>query len=285
MKFLIITGMSGAGKTVALKTMEDMGYFCVDNLPVFLMPQFAELSFNEDSEKKVALGIDTRSGNGLGELKDALLKIREKGIRYEVLFLDASDDVLIKRYKETRRQHPLSPKGRIEEGIHKEREAVSWLRDDADYLIDTSKLLSKELKTQLESILGSEEEVFRNMVINIMSFGFKHGIPQDADLVFDVRFLPNPYYVDALKEKSGLSEDVRDYVGRGGKAEEFLEKTEDLLAFLLPEYIKEGKNQLVIAFGCTGGKHRSVAIAESVYKKLNDNREYIVNIIHRDIAI
>lgn len=285
MKFLIITGMSGAGKTVALKTMEDMGYFCVDNLPVFLMPQFAELSFNEDSEKKVALGIDTRSGNGLGELKDALLKIREKGIRYEVLFLDASDDVLIKRYKETRRQHPLSPKGRIEEGIHKEREAVSWLRDDADYLIDTSKLLSKELKTQLESILGSEEEAFRNMVINIMSFGFKHGIPQDADLVFDVRFLPNPYYVDALKEKSGLSEDVRDYVGRGGKAEEFLEKTEDLLAFLLPEYIKEGKNQLVIAFGCTGGKHRSVAIAESVYKKLNDNREYIVNIIHRDIAI
>lgn len=285
MKFLIITGMSGAGKTVALKTMEDMGYFCVDNLPVFLMPQFAELSFSEDSEKKVALGIDTRSGNGLCELKNALSKIREKGIKYEVLFLDAADDVLIKRFKETRRQHPLSPKGRIEEGIKKERDAVAWLRDDADFLIDTSKLISRELKTQLENILGNEEETFRNMVINVMSFGFKYGIPQDADLVFDIRFLPNPYYIDTLKEKNGLSNEVNEYVRKGGKAEEFLKKIDDLLEFLLPEYIKEGKNQLVIAFGCTGGKHRSVAVAESVFRKLNDKREYIVNIIHRDITI
>lgn len=284
MKFLIITGMSGAGKTVALKTMEDMGYFCVDNLPVFLMPQFAELSFREDSEKKVALGIDTRSGNGFNELKDALNQIKSKGIKYEVFFLDASDEVLIKRYKETRRNHPLSPNGRIEDGINKEREAVSWLRDEADYIIDTSNLISRELKTQLEKILTNEKSDYRSMVISIMSFGFKYGIPKDADLLFDVRFLPNPFYVDSLKEKNGLDTKVCEYVKRGGLAEEFLQKISDLTDFLLPEYIKEGKSQIVIAFGCTGGKHRSVTIAESLYKNLVNTDEYIVNIIHRDIS-
>lgn len=284
MKFLIITGMNGAGKTVALKTMEDMGYFCVDNLPVFLIPQFAELSFRDDSETNVALGIDTRSGKGFTELKEALDRIREKGIKYEVLFLDASDEVLIKRYKESRRHHPLAPKGRIEEGIEKERVAVSWLRSEADYLIDTSKLIARELKIQLENILGNDDENYKNMVINIVSFGFKHGIPQDADLVFDVRFLPNPYYEDHLKSLTGLSKEVRDYVNKDGSAAEFLSRFEDMIGFLLPQYVKEGKNQLVIAFGCTGGKHRSVSVAESVYEKLSMNSDYIVSILHRDLA-
>lgn len=283
MRFLIITGMSGAGKTVALKTMEDMGYYCVDNLPVFLIPQFAELCFSADPDKKAALGIDTRNGNDLSLLKNTLKTVKENGISYEVLFLDCSDEVLIKRYKETRRQHPLSPTGRIEDGVKLERKAVSWLREEADYLIDTTKLISREFKVQLETLFSEDNNCYRNLVITVMSFGFKHGIPQDADLLFDVRFLPNPYYDETLKHRTGLDSEVSDFVKQGGKADEFIEKIKDLTDFLIPEYVREGKNHLVIAFGCTGGRHRSVAVAENVFNLLKNQDGFIKNIIHRDI--
>ncbi|MDO4489306.1 MAG: RNase adapter RapZ, partial [Eubacteriales bacterium] len=262
MSFYIVSGMSGAGKTVALKTLEDMGYYCVDNLPVFLIPQFSDLLTDSKTYTKVAVGVDIRSGEALGGLSDVIDGLDKKNIKYDIIFLDASDSVLLKRYKETRRNHPLSKNGTLAEGIEKERQELRWLKDRADYVIDTSNLLSKELRSQLENVINEGKNVFKNLVLTVMSFGFKYGIPQDADLVFDVRFLPNPYYVEGLRQKTGLDSEVYEYVMNHKESEEFYSKLSDLIDFLLPKYVSEGKNSLVIAIGCTGGKHRSVAVTE-----------------------
>lgn len=284
MRFVIVTGMSGAGKSTALKMLEDMGYFCVDNLPIPLMPKFAEMLAAEDTEvESVALGIDIRGGQAFKGLEKNLNQLDEVGIHYEILFLDAGDDVLVKRYKETRRQHPLGGAGHIDVGIAKEREKIAFLKMQATYILDTSKMLTRELRLELEKIF-IEGKDFKNLYITVMSFGFKYGIPQDADLVFDVRFLPNPYYIEKLRPKTGNDADVRDYVMDNEKAEDFLEHLTGMVEFLLPNYILEGKNQLVIAIGCTGGKHRSVTLANALYRFLEPKGNYGVRIEHRDIG-
>lgn len=284
MRLVIVTGMSGAGKTTALKMLEDMGYFCVDNLPIPPLTRFVEMfSDPEEKVKKIALGIDVRGGQDFSGLQEVLDEMDEKKVSYEILFLDAQDDVLIKRYKETRRQHPLSGSGRVDTGIAREREKIMFLKIRATYILDTSKMLTRELKLELEKIFVKGES-FCNLYITVMSFGFKYGIPQDSDLVFDVRFLPNPYYIDELKEKTGNDPEVQDYVMENEKAQVFLDKLTDMVDFLIPNYILEGKNQLVIAIGRTGGKHRSVTLANALYQKLDKQENYGVRIEHRDIG-
>ena len=283
MRFVFVTGMSGAGKSTALKMLEDMGYFCVDNLPIALVTKFGEMLTTPDSElNRVALGIDVRSGEALDGLEQHLKELDEKGISYEILFLDAKSDVLVKRYKETRRQHPLGGIGHVDVGIAKEREKISFLKLRATYILDTSKMLTRELKAELEKIFVEGKD-FKNLYVTVMSFGFKYGIPQDADIVLDVRFLPNPYYIEDLKEKTGNDPEVQDYVMNNERAELFVKKLEDLVQFLLPNYIWEGKNQLVIAIGCTGGKHRSVTLANRLYEFVSGNEHYGARIEHRDI--
>lgn len=284
MRFVIVTGMSGAGKSSALKMLEDAGYFCVDNLPVPLLPKFAELVSEKEENvmPKVALGIDIRSGEDLATVNKVLENVTDLGINYEILYLDCDDTVLIKRYKETRRHHPLSVGGRIEDGIHHERIKMKFLKDRADYNIDTSQMLIRDLKGEMDKIFVRNEP-YKSFYITILSFGFKYGIPVDADLVFDVRFLPNPYYEEELRAKTGEDKEVQEYVMRNKEADIFLDKLEDMLVFLLPQYIREGKNQLVVAVGCTGGKHRSVTMAGSLYKRLND-KNYSVKAEHRDIS-
>ncbi|MGI5946222.1 MAG: RNase adapter RapZ [Lachnospiraceae bacterium] len=283
MKLVIVTGMSGAGKTIALKILEDLGFYCVDNLPISLVDRFAELIMESSGDiRNVALGIDIRSGEELPRLSETLDKWSRDKIPYEILFLDASDQILIKRYKETRRKHPLSGAGRIDEGIIKERGRMRFLKEKADYIIDTSQLLTKELRRELEKIFVHDQH-YQNLFITVLSFGFKYGIPADADLVFDVRFLPNPYYVEELRQHTGEEVPVQEYVKRGGTAEVFLEKIYDMLEFLIPNYVAEGKNQLVVAIGCTGGKHRSVTIAREIYNHLSAKEELGVKLEHRDI--
>ena len=234
MRFVIITGMSGAGKSTALKMLEDMGYFCVDNLPIALLGKFAELAGAPGGEiNKVALGVDIRSGQALGELETELEKLAIKGLSYEILFLDASDSVLVKRYKETRRSHPLAKGGRVDKGIQEEREKLAFLKKHADYILDTSQLLTRELNQELDKIFMQNQE-FKNLMITVLSFGFKYGIPQDCDLVFDVRFLPNPFYVDDLKQKTGNDKEVQDYVMGFEVSHVFLNKLTDMLEFLIP---------------------------------------------------
>ncbi|MFP4698192.1 MAG: RNase adapter RapZ [Eubacteriales bacterium] len=282
MRFVIVTGMSGAGKSTALKMLEDVGFFCVDNLPIALIKKFAELCSNTDSGiNKVALGIDIRSGNLFNELFEDLTEIEVSGLPYEVLFLDATNEILVKRYKETRRKHPLVEEGRIHEGILKEREILKYAKEKANYIIDTSNLLTRELKSELNKIY-LEGKKYSSLFITILSFGFKYGIPSDTDLVFDVRFIPNPYYITELKAKSGNDEKVQDYVMKWEVAQKFIDKLEDMIDFLIPNYIQEGKNQLVISIGCTGGKHRSVTLANELYKRLL-NQEYSIKITHRDV--
>ena len=284
MRFVVVTGMSGAGKSTALKMLEDMGYFCVDNLPIPLLPGFVQMLQNTDTEmKKVDLGLDVRSGQDLSGLKENLEAMDRDRIGYEILFLDANDAVLVKRYKETRRQHPLSGSGRVDTGIAKEREKILFLKMKATYILDTSKMLTRELRIELEKIFVDGQS-FCNLYITVMSFGFKYGIPQDADLVFDVRFLPNPYYIDTLREKTGNEAEVQDYVMQNDKGRIFLDKLKDMMEFLIPNYILEGKNQLVIAIGCTGGKHRSVTLANALYQILDHEENYWVRIEHRDIG-
>ncbi|HJC07167.1 MAG TPA: RNase adapter RapZ [Candidatus Enterocloster excrementipullorum] len=283
MKLVIVTGMSGAGKTIALKMLEDMGFYCVDNLPIPLADKFVQLAAGGRGISQAALGVDIRGGEELGELDSVLKDWRERGLDFKVLFLDASDEALIKRYKETRRSHPLAGAGRIDQGIAMERERLEFLRRDADYIIDTSRLLTRELRQELEKIFV-KNQAFRSMFITVLSFGFKYGIPQDGDLVFDVRFLPNPYYVEELRPLTGEDERIQTYVKQGGTAEEFLAKLYDLVDFLIPNYISEGKNQLVIAVGCTGGKHRSVTIARELYAHLKERDEYGIRLEHRDIG-
>lgn len=281
MRFVIVTGMSGAGKSSVLKMLEDAGYFCVDNLPIQLLKKFIRL-IEQGSQSDVALGIDIRSGQALREMENVLQDIHRSGFAYEILFLDCSPEVLVKRYKETRRIHPLSEVGRVEKGIALERERLDFLRKKADVIIDTSHLLIRELKAQITKIYVNNEE-FDNFFITVLSFGFKYGIPVDADLVFDVRFLPNPYYLPELKHLTGNETAVQDYVMQGNTATEFLDKLEDMLLFLIPNYIEEGKNQLVISIGCTGGKHRSVTLVNELFKRLG-LKEYGIKVEHRDIS-
>ena len=283
MRFVIVTGMSGAGKSSVLKMLEDAGYFCVDNLPVPLLPKFAELaSAQEPTMPLVALGIDIRSGEGLATVNKVLDNLSELSIHYEILYLDCEDPVLIKRYKETRRQHPLAVGGRIEDGIRSERKKMKFLKERADYIIDTTQMLIRDLKGEIDKIFVKNEP-YQNFYITILSFGFKYGIPSDADIVFDVRFLPNHYYVEGLRQKTGNEPEVRNYVMNCKEAGSFLDKIEDLIIFLVPQYIKEGKNQLVIAMGCTGGKHRSVTMTNGIYERLSE-KGYSVKAEHRDIS-
>ncbi|EXG85458.1 MULTISPECIES: RNase adapter RapZ [Lacrimispora] len=283
MRLVIVTGMSGAGKTQALKMLEDMGFYCVDNLPIPLIETFAELTLsNQGGIRNAAMGIDIRSGEDLSVLNRIFDDWSRKRVPFEILFLDAGDETLIKRYKETRRAHPLAAGGRIDSGIEKERVKLGFLKEEADFIIDTSRLLTKELRQELEKIFVNRES-YRNLYITILSFGFKYGIPSDADLVFDVRFLPNPYYAEDLRPKTGEEKEVRDYVMQHGTAALFLDKLNDMLEFLIPNYVLEGKNQLVIAIGCTGGKHRSVTIARSVYDRFKSREEFGIKIEHRDI--
>ena len=286
MRFVMVTGMSGGGKSTAMRLLEDMGYYCVDNLPIQLIDKFVELLSTPNTEiTKVAIGVDVRTDQSFARGEKTLSCLRQNGMVFEVLFMDASDAVLVKRYKESRRMHPLcsAENPRIEDGIEKEREILQQVKKDADYVIDTSKLLTRELKEELDRIFVKNEE-YSSLMINILSFGFKHGIPADADLVFDVRFLPNPFYIDELKYLTGNDRGVQDYVMSFPEAGIFLDKLTDLLRFLIPNYIKEGKYQLVVAIGCTGGKHRSVTLANELYRKLrNREAKYGVSLSHRDI--
>jgi UPF0042 nucleotide-binding protein len=284
MRFVIVTGLSGAGKSTALKTLEDYGYFCVDNLPLLLISEFARILIKGNNAlDKIALGIDIRSGEEIGTIGDILNQIKEMGVQYEVLFLESNTKELIKRYKETRRAHPLSgTKGNVEDGIKRERELLGYLKEHANYVVDTSKLLVRDLKQELEHIFVENGD-FNNFVISITSFGFKYGIPIDADLVMDVRFLNNPFYVPELKPLSGRDKEVFDYVMASPTAEEFLNKYLDLLNFLIPQYKKEGKTNLVIGIGCTGGRHRSVAVAIELGRRLMDG-EYVIKVDHRDLS-
>lgn len=284
MKFVILTGMSGAGKSTALKMMEDIGFYCVDNLPIPLLEKFVELSELQNTElQKVALGIDARSGQALEELREVLDRIEAKGEDFEILFLDSEDSVLVKRYKETRRSHPLAPNERVDKGIALERERLAFLKKRADYILDTSQLLTRELKTEIEKIFLKNQD-YKNLFITVLSFGFKYGIPVDSDLVFDVRFLPNPYYVEGLRSKTGNDTEIQEYVLQFKEAHAFLDKLTDMIEFLIPNYIAEGKNQLVISIGCTGGKHRSVTLANELHKRLSGKTEYGLKIEHRDIG-
>lgn len=285
MRFVIVTGMSGAGKSTALKMLEDAGYYCVDNLPVPLVEKFAELVATPNSEtEKVAVGIDVRTGQSFVELDEVLNNLNKNRFPFEVLFFESSDEILIKRYKETRHIHPLAlnGEGRVDTSITREREMLKNIKKRADYIMDTSQMLTRELKSELDKIFVQNQN-YKSLFVSVVSFGFKYGIPSDADLVFDVRFLPNPYYYEELKHKSGNDKEVQDYVMSFKEAGKFLDKLEDMLTFLLPNYILEGKNQLVVAIGCTGGKHRSVTLANELFKRMKPYEDYGFRIEHRDI--
>ncbi|MBP3204094.1 MAG: RNase adapter RapZ [Lachnospiraceae bacterium] len=284
MRFVVVTGMSGGGKSTALKMLEDFGFYCVDNLPASLIEKFVELITMPNGEiTKVALGLDVRADQSFEKTTKVLKDLRAKGYRFEILFMDASEAVLIKRYKETRRVHPLAAGGRVEDGVRKEQKVLAAIRKMADYVIDSSKLLTRELKAELERIFVANEE-YNSLMVTVMSFGFKHGIPADADLVFDVRFLPNPFYIEELKHKTGNDPEVQQFVMSNPEAETFLQKLTDMVQFLIPNYINEGKNQLVIAIGCTGGKHRSVTLANELYARMKDQGHYGIKLYHRDMA-
>lgn len=284
MRFVVVTGMSGGGKTTALKMLEDAGFYCVDNLPVSLIEKFVELVAMPNSEiVKVALGLDVRADQSFADVTRVLEHLKNTGYQFEILFMDADDKSLIKRYKETRRVHPLSQDGRVEDGVRKERAVLEKVKKKADYVLDTSHLLTRELKEALDRIFINNEE-YNSLMVTVMSFGFKNGIPSDADLVFDVRFLPNPFYIDELKTKTGNDKEVQDYVMSFEEAGVFLEKLRDMISFLIPNYVKEGKYRLVVAIGCTGGKHRSVTLANALYESMKNRGQYGMKLYHRDVT-
>jgi UPF0042 nucleotide-binding protein len=282
MKFIIITGMSGAGRSTVANYLEDLGFFCVDNLPPALIPKFAEIATQgEGKMDMIALVIDIRGGVLLNDLFPALDYLKEAGFPYEIIFMEASDRALIKRYKETRRSHPLAPEGRLMLGINEERRILQKIKSRSEHIIDTSNLMPRQLKEEIINIVDNGN-TRKGIIINIISFGYKYGIPIESDLVFDVRFIPNPYYIDSMKRLTGKNETVKDYVFKFKETVEFLEKLEDMLDFLIPNYINEGKSQLIVAIGCTGGRHRSVAIAETLYKAFLE-KQYRATVEHRDI--
>jgi UPF0042 nucleotide-binding protein len=283
MRFVVVTGLSGAGKSTTLNFLEDAGYYCVDNMPVQLISEFAKLLSENDEIERAALGIDARTGSGFDELETELAKLKEMDISYDILFLESDDAVLVKRYKETRRIHPLAFGDRIETGISRERGKLSNIKKHASHIIDTSQMLTRELKAEIDKIFVNDMN-FKNLYVTILSFGFKYGIPGDADLVFDVRFLPNPYYHENLRPLTGSDKEVRDFVMNFPEADSFLDKLEDMLTFLIPNYIAEGKNQLVVAIGCTGGKHRSVTLAEALFERMSKYEDYGFKLDHRDMG-
>lgn len=282
MRFVIVTGLSGAGKTEATRSLEDLGYFCVDNLPPKLIPKFAE-ACNNGSVEKVAIVTDIRGGVFFDDLFESLLYLKNNDFKYEILFLESSDEVLVKRFKEARRSHPLAPNSRVLTGISEERNKLREVKDRADQIIDTSKYKIRDLREKINELYGSSEEPDKELSITVLSFGFKYGIPVDSDLVFDVRFIPNPFYIPELKAFSGSDEPVRKYVLEQKETEGFLEKLMDMLRFLIPNYTQEGKRQLIVSIGCTGGRHRSVAIANELYDLLS-KEGYKTGIEHRDIS-
>lgn len=284
LKLIFVSGMSGAGKSTALKMIEDMGFFCVDNMPVQLIDKMVQLtvSGNGETDSRIAFGVDIRNGSHLSDFGSVVDRLREEQIDCRTIFLDADDSTLIKRYKETRRTHPLAKNGRVETGIALERKRLAFIRAKADYIIDTSELLTRDLRNELKKIFVDDSD-FRSLMVTILSFGFKYGIPADADIVFDVRFLPNPYYIPELKNYTGNDAPVHDYVMKHRVSQVFLDKVTDLLKFLIPNYIEEGRHQLVIAVGCTGGQHRSVTLANEIAARLKDNDSYGLRLEHRDI--
>jgi len=281
-RFVIITGLSGAGKSYAIKCFEDLGYFCVDNLPTTLIPTFAELCAQSSRDiRKIALGVDVREGEYLEHLMDALEDLRSRGHRPEVLFLEATDETLVRRYHETRRRHPLAGEGNVRDGIRAERRALAHLREEADRIIDTTGLTVHELKDRLIESYGVRD-TRGALTVSLVSFGFKHGIPYDADLVFDVRFLPNPHFVEELRRRDGRDPEVAKYVLAGHESEELVTRLEELVRFLLPLYQREGKAYLTVAVGCTGGRHRSVTLAESL-KSYVESLGFSPIVRHRDL--
>lgn len=281
MKFVIVTGLSGSGKSETMRALEDMGFYCVDNLPPALITKFAELCYQPNSSiDKVALGIDIRGRKFFEALHESLSYLQKENYQYEILYLDCSDDVLLKRYKMTRRNHPLAKNMQISEGIKMERKIMEELKEISNCIIETTNMKPKDLKEEISKIY-STGETNKNLTISVVSFGFKHGIPVDADLVFDVRFLPNPYYIEDLRPKTGEEQDVRDYVMNSSVSAAFYEKLKDMIDFLVPQYIEEGKQHLVIAIGCTGGRHRSVTISKLIYDDLL-SKGYRVIQKHRD---
>ena len=281
MKFVIVTGLSGSGKSEAMKALEDMGFYCVDNLPPALISKFAELCYQPNSSiDKVALGIDIRGRKFFETLYESLSYLEKENYKYEILYLDCSDDVLLKRYKMTRRNHPLSNNIQISDGTKVERKILENLRGNATCIIDTTSMKPKDLKEEIIKLYTIEHDN-HNLVISVVSFGFKHGIPSDCDLMFDVRFLPNPYYIEELRPKTGDDKEVRDYVMNSKISKEFYEKLGDMIQFLVPQYIEEGKQHLTIGIGCTGGRHRSVTISNLIYDDLV-NKGYRVVKKHRD---
>ncbi len=279
-RLVIVTGLSGSGKTQACRYLEDMGYFVVDNLPPLFIPRFAELCRDGSQGKKSVLVVDTRSGEFFNDFVKVLEELKEKEIPYELLFMQATDATIIRRYKETRRSHPMAPSSRISEGVTRERERLAPVLELANYTIDTSEMRKTALKEKLVRLFGEADG--KNLSINVLSFGYKFGIPLDADLVFDVRFLPNPFYIDELKHKSGTVPAVEDFMNSHAVTHEFLKKLDDILSFLVPQYIAEGKSQLVIAVGCTGGMHRSVFVAHHVANMLTA-QGHPASLEHRDL--
>lgn len=281
-RLIIVTGMSGAGKTLACRNLEDLGYFCVDNLPPVLITKFVELcSHSADHMQKFVLVVDARSKEFFDKFIQTLDELDRQKVPYQLLFMDAADQIIIRRYKETRRRHPMAPKLLLSEAIKLEREALIKIKNRANYVIDTSYLKTSELKERINKIF-SINDVNSTMGINVLSFGFKYGVPLDADLVLDVRFLPNPFYDEKLRHKSGTVPEVAAFIEHYAVTNEFKQKLDALIEFLVPQYIKEGKSQLVIAIGCTGGMHRSVYIANHLFKMLTKDG-YLVSIEHRDL--
>ena len=282
MKFVIVSGVSGAGKSQAIKCFEDLGFYCVDNLPPVLIPIFVELCFSSQGKiDKAAVVIDIRGGEMFKELAPVLAQLTESKYEFEMLYLDANDETLIKRYKESRRLHPLSHDGKIIDGIIKERELLKDVYQKATHIIDTSNLHTTQLKEEIKSLFVDGDK-YEGIMIDVMSFGFKYGIPSDADLVFDVRFLPNPFYIDELKHSTGLNDDVQNYVMGFPQSEKFMTMVTEMIEYLIPYYVEEGKSQIVIAIGCTGGMHRSVTLTERIYSYLKENGHRVIK-HHRDI--
>ena len=282
LSFVVITGLSGAGKSYAIKSFEDMGFFCVDNLPTTLIPTFADLiARSGQTSRRVSLGVDVREGEYLSHLLDAIRELRTRGHAVEVLFLEASEEALVRRYHETRRRHPLAAEGNVLEGIRTERKAMSNLREIADRIVDTSGLTVHALKERLvELYVAPKARV--GLTTSLVSFGFKHGVPFDADLVFDVRFLPNPHFVPALRALDGRDGRVREFIMKDAEAQEMLDHLKAFMKFLLPRYEREGKAYLTVAIGCTGGRHRSVTLAEEL-KRFLDDLGYAPSVVHRDL--
>lgn len=279
-ELVILTGMSGAGKTVAMQSFEDLGYFCIDNMPPTLIPKFYELLQDSGKISKVALGIDLRSRSFYDQIIQILHGMEDsQTVNVKIVFLDASNEELVARYKETRRAHPLARAGRLLDGIFKERELLSEIRSQAQLVIDTTKLSPRQLREEIFHNFESGKDI--PFHVEVLSFGFKYGLPIDADIVMDVRFLPNPYYIPELKNKTGRDKPVRDYVMHSAGAKEFYNKFSSLLELIIPGYVQEGKSSVVIAIGCTGGQHRSVALSELIGKRLQKN--YPVRISHRDM--